>query len=70
MSGKHGTAGPLPEQPRSCLDTRNLETDLGLNLTGSRRSAVKEPQGSSAGLCLAELLVHLSSVECVSDDVF
>lgn len=24
-----------PEQPRSCLDTRNLETDLGLNLTGN-----------------------------------
>lgn len=31
---------------------------------------MKEPQGSSAGLCLAELLVHLSSVESVSDDVF
>lgn len=52
QQGCPGAASQLP-------DTRNLETDLGLNLTGSRRSAVKEPQGSSAGLCLAELLVHL-----------
>lgn len=69
------SAGSVAQQggsrsPLSCLDTRDLDTDLDLNLTESRVSTVKEPRGSSAGLCLAELVVHLSSVECVSDDVF
>lgn len=47
------SAGSVAQQgrsqsPLSCLDTRDLGTDLDLNLTESWVSAVKEPRGSSS----------------------